>query len=225
MRTWGIAITIFYAFIVIVLLVPGWALMSNSDSVMNIYRAYGIWIGIGIAISGEALLLFLSADTSQKRLKPRAHILISTSMAATFLAILAFAGILSLAAGIRGDKGLSFLDSWWVTLAFWAFLWSFWGIVFHRYCRDSSTAVTQTVSWLLKGSILELLVAVPCHVIVRHRKECSAPVATGFGITTGIAIMLLSFGPSVLLLYKKRLEARSIPPRPAQETDRRPACG
>jgi hypothetical protein len=56
---------------------------------------------------------------------------------------------------------------------------------------------------LLRGSALELLVAVPCHVIVRRRDDCSAPVVTGFGIVTGIAIMLLSFGLSVLLLYQK----------------------
>jgi hypothetical protein len=43
-------------------------------------------------------------------------------------------------------------------------------------------------------------------VWVRRRQDCSAPLATSFGITTGIAVMLLSFGPSVLLLYKKRME-------------------
>jgi hypothetical protein len=75
------------------------------------------------------------------------------------------------------------------------------------YARKSTNAVTSAVSWLLKGSVLELLVAVPCHVIVRRRGDCSAPAATSFGIVTGIAVMLLSFGPSVLLLYKKRMDA------------------
>lgn len=86
-------------------------------------------------------------------------------------------------------------------------LWLTWGILFYLYFRDSSAVLTKIISWLLKGGILELLVAVPCHVIVRRRHDCSAPAATSFGIASGIAIMLLSFGPSVLFLYKKRLDS------------------
>jgi hypothetical protein len=90
------------------------------------------------------------------------------------------------------------------------FAWLFWGIVFYFFLRNSSAVVNQIVSWLLRGSILELLVAVPCHVIVRRRHDCLAPIVTSFGIVTGIAIMLLSFGSSVLFLYKKRLDAYAV---------------
>ena len=100
-------------------------------------------------------------------------------------------------------------DGWLRTIGVWAGLWLVWGIVFYRYTRGSPDAVTRAVSWLLKGSVLDLLVAAPRHIMLRHRDECSAPAVTSFGITTGIAVTLLSFGPSVLLLYKKRLDAHS----------------
>jgi len=69
---------------------------------------------------------------------------------------------------------------------------------------------------LLRGSILELLVAVPSHIIVRQRNECCAPIVTFWGIVTGISVMLLSFGPGVLFLFAARVRRkknqRSSPP-------------
>lgn len=91
-------------------------------------------------------------------------------------------------------------------LTWWFGLWLMWGIVFYLYLKRKSHRLDQGVGWLIKGSILELLIAVPCHIIVLQRDDCSVPLATGFGIASGIAIMLLSFGPSVLFLYKKRME-------------------
>ena len=105
---------------------------------------------------------------------------------------------------VRGDKfgEGSFANPF----IFFGGLWVVWGVLFYLYFRNSSEIINHTVSWLLKGSILEMLIAIPCHVIVRRRDDCSAPAVTSFGIVTGIAIMLISFGPSVLFLYKKRLE-------------------
>jgi EamA domain-containing membrane protein RarD len=88
-----------------------------------------------------------------------------------------------------------------------AVLWLLWGGIFYLYTRNTPVPTTRILSWLLTGSVLELLIVVPCHVIVRRRHDCSAPAATSFGIATGVAVMLLCFGPSVLLLYKKRLDS------------------
>ena len=57
---------------------------------------------------------------------------------------------------------------------------------------------------MLRGSILELLIAVPSHIVVRWRGECCAGFFTFFGITMGISVMLLSFGPAVFFLYYAR---------------------
>ena len=43
-----------------------------------------------------------------------------------------------------------------------AAIWLLWGIVFYLYFRNSTQVMTRAVSWLLKGSVLELLIAVPC---------------------------------------------------------------
>jgi len=79
--------------------------------------------------------------------------------------------------------------------------------VFYRYSRRGSMTFERAISWLLKGSVLELMIAVPAHVIVRSRGDCSAPFLTSWGIVTGLAIMLMCFGPGVLALYKKRFDA------------------
>jgi hypothetical protein len=234
MRKWGIVISAFYALILLGLIVPASIFIIGGDfskwsellhDLKASYADWSFWILAGALLASQVLLLFLSVDTSQKRLKPRTHVLVSCAVGALLTAILTTAVIWSLGVAIRGDKFLDFFDNFskrifetddyfaifWI-LVFWGTLWLFWSILFYLYFRNSSAVITRIISWLLKGSVLELLIAVPCHIIVRRRDDCSAPLATSFGIATGIAIMLLSFGPSVLFLYKKRLD--SYPSRP-----------
>jgi hypothetical protein len=222
MRKWGIVICVFYALILLGLIVPAVVFFSGAklkgwsgflSGVRDTYQELFFWVPAGAILASQALLLFLSVDTSQKRLKPRTHILVSVAVGALLIALLASALIWSLGFAIRGDKFWgSFFDKQSNILLFWGAAWLLWAVLFYFYFRNSSAVVTRLTSWLLKGSVLELLIAVPCHVIVRRRHDCSAPLATSFGIATGLAIMLLSFGPSVLFLYKKRLDA--YPPRP-----------
>ena len=213
MRKWGILVSITYAVIVLGLLTPLAVLLVGPwgwwggflKGIVATYREWLVWVPIIIVLGGQALLLFLSVDTSQKRLRPRSSSLVSCALAGILIALLSFAVLGAFGVATKGDKfgeGTSANP-----FLFFGFAWLFWGIVFYFFLRNSSAIVDQIVSWLLRGSVLELLVAVPCHVIVRRRHDCSAPAVTSFGIVTGIAIMLLSFGPSVLFLYKKRLDA------------------
>ena len=94
-------------------------------------------------------------------------------------------------------------------------LWMIWGLVFYRFFRDAAGVGTtrRAVAWLLRGSILELLVAVPCHVVVRHRGDCCAPFATFWGITLGLSVMLMAFGPGVFFVFADRV--RRLQPKPS----------
>lgn len=219
MKKWGLVVTLFFIAAVVLLLVPAAALLlavgssyASASDFAHLYRSSFIWTCVGVVILGEILLLWLRVDTTQRRLKPRTHILVSVVTTALFVAILTFNVIMAVGVSLRGDELFGRLSDYTVLLILigeFVIPWLVWGVLFYRFWRSSSDPVTQAVAWLFRGSVLELLIAVPAHVIVRRRHDCSAPMATSFGITTGIAIMLISFGPSVLLLYKKRMETYS----------------
>ena len=80
MRKWGIIITLFYALIVVGLLVPVYVFLAGDDrifspifynNVINGYEYWGSWLFFAVVLFGQAILLFLSVDTSFKRRKPR----------------------------------------------------------------------------------------------------------------------------------------------------------
>lgn len=225
MRKWGVVVTGFYAVILLGVIVPGALLAVGGDfaswaglvkGVKELYADWTFWILAAAVVGSEALLLFLAVDTSEKRLRPRTHVLVSCAFGGVLTALLTSGVIWALGFAMRGDKFWeSFFDKEMNLFLFWGGLWAVWGVIFYVYLRGTSDVVTRIVSWLLKGSVLELLIVVPCHVIVRRRQDCSAPGATSFGIATGVAVMLLSFGPSVLFLYKKRMDEYGTRKTPA----------
>ena len=98
-------------------------------------------------------------------------------------------------------------------------LWLVWGLVFYDFAQadESDALATRVTRWLLRGSILELLVAVPSHIVVRSRDDCCAPVGSFWGIVCGLSVMLMAFGPGVYFLFVER--ARRLRPR----TERTPS--
>lgn len=220
MKKWGLFITLYYVLAVLLLLMPLYVLLCDPSSrtvhgyfglIFDFYTNWVAVIPVAVAVGGQILLLFLSADTSFRRNKPRAHIFVSIALVGLFLMILGFATLGSLMVGIRGDKAGDYFDAhhgaFFAYLAAWPIVWMAWAVAFYVRAHNKEHAFSRAVSWLIKGSVLELLVAVPCHIIVRSRDDCSAPLVTSFGICSGIAIMLMAFGPGILVLYKQRLDA------------------
>jgi hypothetical protein len=85
-------------------------------------------------------------------------------------------------------------------------IWILWSGIFIwiTFSVDPAGIGMKLHRWLIAGSVLELLVAVPTHIVVRRRSDCCAGFATGLGICIGVVIMFVAFGPSILLLYYRR---------------------
>ena len=96
----------------------------------------------------------------------------------------------------------------WINWAMILILWAIWGVIFYSFFASKNPTVfsSRITRWLLAGSILEILVAIPSHIISRHRNECCAPFISLMGIVTGVAVALMAFGPGLFLLFARRIK-------------------
>jgi len=195
---WVYAILIIYALLILgIILVSVIPLAQQRDSAL-----LPVAIIIAVLIAGQTSLIFVPVRVSSRRPFTRRSLwfpLIGSGL---------MAGILVLGAGLAIWEWLEFKSdaSVWILVGISLVSWALWSILFWRMSatRDPASLASRLHRYLLAGSVLELLIAVPTHIIVRQRKECCAGIATGLGICAGVAIMLLSFGPSIGFLYYKR---------------------
>jgi hypothetical protein len=201
---------------------------------LAIYANGAYWLWLAVLVAGQFLLLLLPIDLSERRLPARRKLKVPVIVTAFFLMNLFLAGLLSLLCAIFKDAGLGILDlgsflNWlanavyhnptsrtqdsdWQSVA--SFLlpvlvfWLIWGIIFRRATRsdEPDALLKRATRWLMRGSILELIIAVPSHVVARRRDDCCAPIGTFWGIATGISVMLLCFGPGVYFLFVERIK-------------------
>jgi len=240
MKRWAILTVLLYTLALLLLTVPviqiafaKWGVNNDHQTfkeTVQVFAAWQYWLWLGVLVAGQLLLLLLPINIAEKRLPARRPLKTPIIVTAFFLANLFLAGITSiLCAAFKEDGFLPFaflsgnvdnpstLDCFvGVIIPLFAF-WLMWAAVFRRYTRsdDPDTLLQRITRWLLRGSILELLIAVPSHVIVRRRDDCCAPLGTFWGIATGISVMLLCFGPGVFFLFVERFQ-RLKPKSPDQ---------
>ena len=254
MKRWAVLTVLLYALALALLTLPvalvaGGSWGKNGSMIafhdlLQIYLAWGYWLWVAVLTAGQALLLLLPVDISERRLPARRKLKVPVIVTAFFLANLFIAGVFSILFAIFTDGAFSVFSftDWilghriagsqppsvdtttpgvWTTIGIIvAVCWLVWALVFFRYAKsdDPDALLKRITRWLLRGSILELLIAVPSHVIVRRRDDCCAPAGTFWGIATGISVMLLCFGPGVYFLFVERCQ--KLKPKPA-ETDQK----
>ena len=126
----------------------------------------------------------------------------ATIMAAAFMMGLLVCGAAAcIDEFVKGD-----VDDPSISLLLGAASWALWAIYFYRTTRSSSPdqVVGHVRRFLWSGSILELLIAIPTHIIARHRGYCCAGTMTFFGLTCGLSVMVFAFGPAVYFLFAQR---------------------
>ncbi|MCK6457003.1 MAG: hypothetical protein L6Q92_10800 [Phycisphaerae bacterium] len=218
LRRWAIVTLLTYLVALLVLYVPlliicFWSPMSPFpwDDVINSFAAWPFWLIIAILLAAQALMLLVPVRASwDYEIKPR-HLLVPIVTTCTLFALLAVGMLFSWVLVLFRD-GLS--DWVWLLMsAVFIGTWIGWWIAFARIRRaGADEVVSQTQQSLVRGSIIELLVAVSCHIWVRQRGDCSAPIVTFIAICAGVAVMLCAFGPGVFHLYvarARRMQATS----------------
>jgi len=234
MKRWAALTVLLYALVLMALTVPvlliafgGWAKNGiGLQDALKFYSRWEYWLWLAVLLAGQVLLLLLPIDISERRLPARRPLKTPVIVASFFLANLLFAGFLAILCAVFKEAGVGLFgyftpfmanpvspSEWdWKTLVggiitVLAF-WSIWFVIFRSFAKsdDPDSLLKRTTRWLLCGSILELLIAVPSHIIVRRREDCCAPVGTFWGIATGISIMLLCFGPGVFFLFVERFK-------------------
>jgi len=230
MKRWAFLTVLLYALVLVLLTVPaiwitfnGWSAKGVSlQEAAGIFKYWTYWLWLAALLAGQALLLLLPINLAERRLPARRPLKVPVIVTALFLANLCFAGLVSILFLYFKEDGTNFFGYFLPFTAsqvspsdfqteFGAVItglafWIIWAVIFRSFARsDNPDALLKRITrWLLRGSILELLVAVPSHIIVRRRGDCCAPLGTFWGIATGISIMLLCFGPGVFFLFVER---------------------
>ena len=186
--------------------------LASLPILQSVLSRDSVWIPFivtgTIFIAAELGLLLTPIRIGQRRPVSRRSLLIPIIATGALLAILGFGAGMAIHEWAK-MPGFPL----WLTTAMVLILWGVWTFVFWILSgqREPASFGGRLHRWIYAGSVLELLIAVPAHVVCRRRSEWCAGIESGIGLCLGIAVMLVAFGPSIVLLYYRRW--KQISPR------------
>jgi hypothetical protein len=215
MKRWAILVAALYCLILATLTVPVIALAfpeagpsgikTDLKQAAEIYSAWGYWAWLSVMVLAQAALLAVPVRFASRRPVTRGSLLPTVLASGLMMGGMVAGAIFAIYEVVKGKPDMPEWQAWSV-LGVMALTWAIWSFIFFRQGRQENPAdfISRQSRTLLKGSILELLVAVPTHIVARHRNECCAGMMTFIGLAMGISVMLFSFGPSVFFLFVAR---------------------
>jgi len=167
------------------------------------------WICLGVAIIAQAALLTVPVERAAQRPSTRRSVIPLIITASFTMAILIIGFVISMSEVISQENTYFYLQDSvpllvrLLPLVIFLLVWLFWAFIFFKLNKktDTNSLIQHLCGLFLKGSILELLVAVPAYIYVKQRDNCCAGLMTFVGIAFGVAVMLFSFGPGIYFLF------------------------
>ena len=216
MKRWPWIVAGLYGLIFIVLTAPAillaFAPKVSVAETLQIYATWPYWLWLAVMILSQAALLGVPVRVASRRPVTKGALWPTVLAGGLLAGGLVVGAIYSILEFIYGEHGSGWMP--WGGIGAGILMWCAWSAVFLRLGRTTEPAdlISRQCRFLLKGSILELLIAVPTHIVARYRGYCCAGFMTFIGLTMGVSVMLFSFGPAVFFLYVdrwKRLHPKS----------------
>ena len=214
MKNWAWIVVLLYGLIVLTLSLPititAFYPMNDAlgetlkELALDYLKSWKYWLWFLVMLLSQAALLIVPVRIVNRRPVTKKVIIYPVLAAALMMGILA-AGLL-LAIGETITEDALYEPVWWTALAILILTWGLWTSIFHRWSKDVKPRnfIEKQCRYLFRGSILELLVAVPTHIVARYKDYCCAGFATFIGIAFGLSVMLFAFGPGIFFLYVER---------------------
>ena len=208
MKRWAILVAALYCLILAALTLPVILLAFRDQSLKEaagVFTVWPYWIWLLVMVLSQAALLAVPVRFASRRPVTRGSLLPTVLASGLMMGGLVAGAVCAIHEFATGSVETSDSDGW-LILAVMALAWCLWSLIFYRCGRKEipEDFISRQSGTLLKGSILELLIAVPTHIAARHRTECCAGFMTFVGLAMGISVMLFSFGPSVFFLFAAR---------------------
>lgn len=203
-----------YALILLVFIGPFWLLAFvpryGFGELYDVYFSkdgWSTWIWFSVMVLCEAGLLFVHVRKDQGRPITR-RTLLAPIIASGLMAGILFIGVFFSVFGLFENTKLNNSYVGYAGLGAGGLLWIIWSYIFYRSGRTVEPAplISSILKKLIKGSILELVIAVPTHIYVRSKDYCCAPILTFASLVAGISVMLFAFGPGIYFLFRDRIK-------------------